>query len=216
MTGSGKTLILNALQENGEQVLDLESLAKHKGSLLGLWHNETQPSQKYWESKLLHQLEQFSKDRPIWVESESKRIGSVTIPDVLFLSMCNSPRYCITLPIEERVKHIIQSYPNWVEDTEQVKELLDRFPEKVVPKKMVKVWHEMIDRREGEEFVRDMLENHYDPTYRYSQKKNNISRLPVEECCIPDLSKDTVQSLVHTLRVKEKQTFVLHDTQAHL
>ena len=74
LTGTGKTKLLHELERSGHQVLDLEGLARHKGSLLGLWHQEIQPTQKMFETCVRRKLASFSTDLPVWMESESSKV----------------------------------------------------------------------------------------------------------------------------------------------
>merc|ERR1711936_984458 len=83
-TGNGKSRILEALREKGEQVLHLEEMAKHKGSVLGNYHQEPQPNQKYFETEVYHFLHfKFQPERVVWVEYESFKIGNITVPKVV-------------------------------------------------------------------------------------------------------------------------------------
>src|SRR4029077_20861170 len=87
LTGSGKSALIAALASEGAQVLDLEALARHRGSLLGDLPEQPQPTQKAFDSALISALERFDPARPVYVESESKRIGTVQIPDALLTAM---------------------------------------------------------------------------------------------------------------------------------
>jgi len=198
LTGSGKTHILHALWSHGHQILDLEGLARHKGSVLGLWHGQKQPSQKYFESLLLHEFQSFSTDSPVWLESESVRIGNLYVPDKLFQHLQRAPRYNIILPLEERVKHIIRDYPNWIENKDDLKQILQRLVQ-VRGKAVVNNWLKLIDNELWEELVHDLLVNHYDPTYTNSQKKNNMSQQDVEQIKVANLDEDTLDDLVEHL-----------------
>src|SRR2546421_757874 len=82
-TGSGKSRFLSALSRAGAQVLDLEALAAHRGSVLGGLPGEPQPSQKWFESQLLSQLRRLERARPVFVEGESKKIGELQVPEAL-------------------------------------------------------------------------------------------------------------------------------------
>ncbi|XP_023346600.1 uncharacterized protein LOC111715500 isoform X2 [Eurytemora carolleeae] len=92
-TGSGKTLLLKALKARGEQILDLEDLAKHKGSILGDYPSENQPSQKGFESDLFNNIEELSPSSVVWIENEGSRVGNVGVSRRLWEKMCKSPRY---------------------------------------------------------------------------------------------------------------------------
>lgn len=110
-TGSGKTYVLNALEKHGENVIDLEGLAHHKGSAFGALGMPKQPSQEMFENKLslkLHVAAQLQK--PIWVEDESQRIGEVNIPINLWRLMRKHPVFFLDIPFEERLKHIVAEY----------------------------------------------------------------------------------------------------------
>jgi len=110
-TGSGKTEILHALQSKGENIIDLEALANHKGSAFGAIGQALQPSQEMFENILGLKLSQLSiQNKRVWVEDESQRIGTVMIPISFFKLMRNSVCYFINIPFESRLSFIIQQY----------------------------------------------------------------------------------------------------------
>jgi tRNA 2-selenouridine synthase len=129
-TGSGKTELLEKLKESGEQVIDLESIASHKGSAFGSINMPLQPSQEMFENRLSCELVKVigewsmvndetgettnhklpATNQTIWLEDESQRIGAVNIPQGLWKMMRSAPVYFLDLPFEERLKHIIQWY----------------------------------------------------------------------------------------------------------
>ena len=108
-TGSGKSYVLKALEQNGETVIDLETLAHHKGSAFGNIGMPPQPSQELFENKLALELHRKA-NRCIWVEDESQRIGDVNIPIVLWKQWRQQPLYFLDIPFEERLKHITEEY----------------------------------------------------------------------------------------------------------
>jgi len=110
MTGSGKTDLLNQLAKLGQQVIDLEGLANHKGSAFGAIGQKPQPTSEYFENLLFEDLIYLNPNLPIWVEDESKGIGSVFIPDEFFRQMLNSPVIAIEIPFEVRVKKLTADY----------------------------------------------------------------------------------------------------------
>ncbi|KAL3868002.1 hypothetical protein ACJMK2_040842 [Sinanodonta woodiana] len=199
LTGSGKTYILQRLRDHGEQVLDLEGLAKHRGSVLGLWYKEKQPSQKLFESFLRHDLASFSPKRPVWLESESRCIGCNEIPSNIFEKMCKAERFKVNVPLEERVGYSIRAYPHWCHEPEALKNTLSKLV-KYHGLQKINVWLEMIDKHKWEDLVRELLINHYDPTYTNSQKKNNKTLKPCKEIDMPDLSEKSVNNVVHQLK----------------
>ena len=109
-TGSAKTPILHELEKLGEQVLDLEKLANHKGSAFGWIGEEEQPSTQQFENELFDKLRHFDPERRIWVENESKSIGRVFIPDGFWNRMKSAPLIHLEVPIEQRVSHLVSLY----------------------------------------------------------------------------------------------------------
>ncbi len=112
-TGAGKTKILQELQETCQQVIDLEKIAHHRGSSFGLIPGEKQPSCEQFENELAFQLEQLDYSKPIWVEDESRLIGSCTIPNGFFDVMKNAPLIVLECQRNERVRHIKEQYGSY-------------------------------------------------------------------------------------------------------
>lgn len=197
LTGSGKTQILCKLAEHGQQVLDLEGLAKHKGSMLGQYPNEDQPSQKYFTTLLVEKLMSFDPSKTVYMESESRRIGKCFIPEVLFSSLCHAQRICVHLPMDERVKHIIRDYPYMIEDVETLHKILE-YLKRFCGTKNVEKWKMLVDKQDWEAFVECLLQHHYDPTYTKSQTKNQLTEdvIDIELC---NLSEESLQSLVNNI-----------------
>jgi len=112
MTGSGKTAILHALQKMGEQILDLEGLAHHKGSAFGAFGQEAQPTNELFENLVGEAWLNLDKTKPIWIEDESKSIGSNWIPEELFWQMRRAAVIKINLPLQYRVERLVADYAN--------------------------------------------------------------------------------------------------------
>ncbi len=110
MTGSGKTELLYELSKCGQQVIDLEGLANHKGSAFGAIGQKPQPSTEFFENLLYEELKKLDPKKPIWVEDESKAIGSVFIPDEFFNQMLSSTVIAIERPTETRIKRLTAEY----------------------------------------------------------------------------------------------------------
>ena len=110
LTGSGKSAVLKQLSIMGQQVLDLETLANHKGSVFGGLGQQAQPTTEQFENNIYPVWEAFDLSKTIWVEDESRAIGSVNIPEVLFLSMMNSPIVVMEVPLEIRVERLVKEY----------------------------------------------------------------------------------------------------------
>ena len=109
-TGAAKTVLLQKLKERGEQVVDLEGLANHKGSSFGAIGQPAQPTVEQFENLLAEQLRDIHLDQAIWVENESRRIGQIILPDSFYLQMTQSPRIEIDKTDEERIAQIASEY----------------------------------------------------------------------------------------------------------
>lgn len=109
-TGCGKTQILKALAEMGEQVIDLEGLSHHKGSAFGWIGEEPQPSTEQFENQLFEIFRTFDPSRRIWIENESRKIGSVYLPDPFWRAMKNAPLINLSVPLQERLRHLVAVY----------------------------------------------------------------------------------------------------------
>lgn len=109
-TGSGKTEILHSLQKKGQQVIDLEDLANHRGSAFGGIDLPQQPTTEQFENNLFDKLRNLKPNLPIWVEDESISIGKISIPTGFFAKMRDLPVYFLAIPFAERTKHLVHTY----------------------------------------------------------------------------------------------------------
>jgi tRNA 2-selenouridine synthase len=109
-TGSGKTQILHALRELGEQIIDLEALAHHKGSSFGSIGEAPQPSVEQFENILFEKIMDTDPNRVVWIENESRSIGRVFIPDHFWAQMKIAPLYNIEIPDEARIQNLLRDY----------------------------------------------------------------------------------------------------------
>jgi tRNA 2-selenouridine synthase len=200
LTGSGKTRILDQMRlTRGAQVLNLEALANHRGSLLGEeWQGKLspQPSQKYFESLLLQHLQKFNPHEPVWVESESQKIGKIYLPQFLWEKMKRASCIEIQIPIAARVKFLLQEYPHLVEHPDILKRKLEKLKSRYGWDKLCH-WYQLIDTKEWELFVQDMLLYHYDPTYRQSIKRYFTKSERV--LSIPNLYDSNIENLLDCL-----------------
>ena len=117
-TGSGKSRLLAALDQTGHQVLDLEGLVQHRGSVLDRLPGQPQPAQKWFDSLLLQRLQQLDPSQPVFVEAESKKIGSVALPVTLFDAMHASPCLKVEVPMAVRVAGLLEDYRHYVDNPE--------------------------------------------------------------------------------------------------
>ena len=170
-TGAGKTRLLTALSEAGAQVIDLEGLARHRGSLIGAIPGEPQPSQKAFDSTLLDRLRHFSVEQPVWIEAESKKIGQVQMPQSLFDKMHSSPTFRIKTPMAERVRLWHEDYPHFESDPETLLSKLQPLLT-LVGKDEIANWHELANRGAMSELFERLMTHHYDPAYDRSTRKH--------------------------------------------
>lgn len=171
VTGSGKSRLLQRLAEIGVQVLDLELLANHRGSVLGLVPGSPQPGQKQFESRVWDALRRFDPTRPVIVESESKKVGDLRVPEKLIERMRASLCIRLELALEARVQLLIEDYDFFVRDTETFCQRLDAL-RVLRGHEVVNGWQEAARAGRTREVVRDLLVSHYDPVYLQSMKRN--------------------------------------------
>ena len=170
-TGTGKTRLLAALEAEGEQVLDLEALASHRGSTIGAIPGVPQPSQKMFDSLLFEKLRSFRSDRYVWVESESKKIGRIQLPLALHEAMHHSPVFLLDAPIEERVRLWREDYAHFEKDLNGMLDNMSRVVE-IVGSKLFARWRELATEGNAPELFRSMIADYYDRLYKSSLNKN--------------------------------------------
>jgi tRNA 2-selenouridine synthase len=170
-TGSGKSRLLQVLQAQGAQVLDLEALANHRGSVLGLVPGSPQPGQKQFESRVWDALRRFDPARPVYVESESKKVGDLRVPLVLIERMRAAPCIALDLPLEARVALLLEDYGHFVTDTAAFCERLDALRASR-GNELVNAWQQAAHGGRTPQVVRELLTLHYDPIYAQSMKRN--------------------------------------------
>lgn len=198
-TGSGKTRFLQALAEQGAQVLDLEALANHRSSVLGLVPGQTQPTQKAFDTLIWAALQAFSPDRVVYIESESKKVGNVTVPESLIAAMRQSPCMHLILDEQERVKLLMQDYDFFVKDTAHFCERLNALTE-ARGAAVVRDWQTRVQAGDVAGVVKELLVTHYDPVYLQSMQRN-FKHYPTARRLQPtDHSRNAMQTLARSLR----------------
>jgi tRNA 2-selenouridine synthase len=175
-TGSGKSRLLGALRQAGAQVLDLEDLAAHRGSVLGALPGRPQPSQKMFESLLLRELAAIDPARTVFVEGESKKIGELQVPEALVARMRGSPCVLLETAFEARVTLLLEEYGHFLADTEALAVQLDCLVS-LHGREKIESLKALAKRGAWREGVARLLNEHYDPAYRRSSARN-FARLP--------------------------------------
>jgi tRNA 2-selenouridine synthase len=169
-TGSGKTALLEALCTSGGQVLNLEALAQHRGSVLGASMlgdsaPDLQPGQKAFETQIREALNTCNPARPVYVESESRRIGKLSIPGVLFDALIASRCLRIVAPLEARVAHLLERYGDVYRHPQTLRSRLEFFVAQH-GKNAVEHWQQLVDAGRFGELAEAIVRAHYDPAYR--------------------------------------------------
>lgn len=198
-TGSGKTRLLQALEAAGAQVLDLEGLASHRSSVLGLIPGQPQPTQKRFDTLVWEKLRGFDPARPVYVESESKKVGNVAVPESLIEAMRASPCLRLDLPDEERVRLLLEDYDFFSKDIDLFCRRLDALVQ-LRGREQVQAWQAQVRAGEIEPVVRELLVKHYDPGYASSTQRNfqqfGEARTLAPRDRTPESMRDLAQDLV--------------------
>ncbi len=164
LTGTGKSRLLRALRDAGGQVLDLEALAAHRGSVLGNLPDVPQPGQKKFDSLVWSALGRLDPARAVYVEAESKKIGVLQVPPALIDTMWKSECVVLESPIEVRVGLLKQEYLHFLEQPASLVEKLECLTP-LHGHAVIENWKELIAARQWDELTADLLVRHYDPAY---------------------------------------------------
>lgn len=202
-TGSGKSHLLSALADSGhpddrKQVLDLEMLAKHRGSVLGRLPEQAQPSQKWFDSALLQTLQKFNPAGSVYVEAESNKIGLITLPPALISAMHASPCLLVETPLATRIAGLLEDYHHYTENPEIFIEHLKplyRFH----GAKQLEHWSSLIRQGDFETMVGELLTLHYDPSYFRATTKHYPNLDKAQRVPLIDLSGDALKEIAATL-----------------
>lgn len=189
-TGSAKTKLLAHLRAAGGQVIDLEGLANHKGSLLGR-AEDPQPAQKLFESRFMAAMLAQDPARPVFVEAESPKIGNVFLPPQMAATLRSADSILLDVPDAARVQHLLEDYPVWLRETAELKERLGWLKQRVGGE-VTGRWHDLIDAGQWPELVQALLNEHYDPSYAHSQAR--AARPMLSRIRLDDLSERALAS----------------------
>lgn len=197
-TGSGKTALLARLADRGVQVIDLEGLAAHRGSLFGALKDRPQPSQKLFESRLFVAIEGLDPDRPIVVEAESSRIGARTVPPALWATMGRARVIEVSSPVEARAAFSARVYADIAADTVALEAVLGRLPPHH-SKETVSGWKVLAQEGRIEPLAAALIADHYDPAYRRMSARRDrpvLGRIEMAE--VSDIELDRAADRIVT------------------
>jgi tRNA 2-selenouridine synthase len=201
-TGSGKTRLLQTLAAHGAQVLDLEALANHRSSVLGHIPGLPQPSQKRFDSLVWEALRRFDPARVVYVEAESKKVGNVRVPDALIEAMRASPCLDLQLADEQRVALLLEDYDFFVTDPTHFCQRLDALTE-LRGKDVVRSWQDQVMADQTPAVVLALLQQHYDPMYAASIRRNFKHHADALTCVLEDRSASALAALATQLIASE-------------
>ncbi|AUN95037.1 tRNA 2-selenouridine(34) synthase MnmH [Pseudazoarcus pumilus] len=172
-TGSAKTRVLEALAQLGEQVLDLEDLAAHKGSVLGALPDRKQPTQKLFETQLYRTLAGFDAARPVYVEAESRKIGRIHLPEAMIRAMRAAPCVAIEATREARLDFLVRDYAYLGDDVALLQSRIDCL-HGLQSNETIERWKALAAEHALPELFAELVDLHYDPLYRRSQNHNYV------------------------------------------
>ncbi len=162
-TGAAKTDILHRLAARGVQVIDLEGLANHRGSLFGAMQGG-QPAQKLFETRLAMVLAGLDPARPVVVEAESSRIGGRALPRAMWRAICEAPRLRLSVPVEARAAYTARAYADAVAEPGRVEATVAQLAP-LHPAELIEAWRAMAQRGEWATLAEGLMRHHYDPRY---------------------------------------------------
>ncbi|MEK8052455.1 tRNA 2-selenouridine(34) synthase MnmH [Ideonella sp. DXS22W] len=191
-TGSGKTRLLHALAAQGAQVLDLEGLACHRGSILGGWPTQPQPSQKRFDTLLWQALAALDATQPVYVESESRKIGGVQLPQALIEHMhARAEVLRVEMPDAARRELLLQDYQALVQDAERLCQLLEGLID-LRGRATVQRWQAQARAGDWPALVDAMMAEHYDPLYLRSMDRHYAGFAQAAPVPLADGAPDTL------------------------
>lgn len=197
-TGVGKSRFLRELKICNAQVLDLEDLAAHMGSVLGAYPARPQPAQKLFDSRVWHALQSFDPGRPIFVESESKKIGNLHTPDALLQRMRAAECINLNADIPVRVELLKQEYAHFLSNAELLGEKLDCLVA-IQGKERIENWKALARSGLWDELISELLVHHYDPAYTRSLDRNYVGALSAATLTLPAANTETFSRLARQL-----------------
>ena len=183
--GTAKTDILHAFAARGGQIIDLEGLAHHRGSLFG-GYADPQPSQKAFEGALAEKIMQLDPNKPVLVEAESSKIGERLVPPSLWAAMKDAPRLRVAAPLPARANYLTRAYSDLISDRSRLDAVIENL-RSFYSSEQIHAWKKMIEWGDYEELAGSLMREHYDPRYR---KGSEDCALSVE---LPDLRAPDIE-----------------------
>jgi len=196
-TGVGKSRFLRALADIGAQVLDLEELAAHMGSVLGAYPDRPQPSQKYFESLIWDRLRRFDPGQPVFVESESRKIGRLHTPDALLAHMRAAACLNLEAGLPVRVELLKAEYAHFLADPVRLGTQLDCLVA-LKGHTVIEGWKQLAAAGNWDQLVGELLTEHYDPAYGRSLGRNFPQAMRGPQLRLTGIDPMALRDLAHT------------------
>jgi tRNA 2-selenouridine synthase len=197
-TGAGKTLVLKELEGLGEQIVDLEGIANHKGSSFGALGEQPQPTQEMFENKLFINLYQTDPTRTLWIEDESSMIGTKVIPKAFFTHMRNSPVFFMDIPFETRLNYLVEEYGKF--NIEEIEKAIERIQKKLGGQHAKKALEAIKEKDIKTAF--EICLSYYDKTYEYGLSKRSAKS--IANSSFQDLNKKEIARTIIVKTISSK------------
>ncbi|NEX46092.1 tRNA 2-selenouridine(34) synthase MnmH [Pseudotabrizicola algicola] len=196
-TGTAKTEVLAHLPACGVQVLDLEALAQHRGSVFGA--TGPQPSQRSFEGRLALAIARLDPARPVVIEAESSRIGRLSLPPSLWRAMQGAPRLALDAPLDARARYLARTYADIAADPQRLAQVLD-WLKPSHPAEVITDWHRLAATGQFTDLASGLMQRHYDPRYAKHRARSapplaEIATTSLDPEALPDLARRIAEAL---------------------
>jgi len=203
-TGSGKTEILQELKNMGEQIIDLEQLAHHKGSAFGGLGEKAQSTNEQFENDLFLQLFRINKDRIVWIEDESRTIGKNTLPAGVYRNIRSAPMIFLNLAFEDRIKNLVKNYAHFSRKdlVDSISKIRSRLGDKTARSAIKGIENGNYD------ITAELVLHYYDKTYKFGLDKRNkdlVHDLRAENNSVPKNLAQQILEFVKQNRISDQR-----------
>lgn len=201
-TGSAKTRVLQELVTLGAQIIDLEDIAAHKGSVLGALPNRAQPPQKMFETELHQALSRLDPEQPVFIEAESRKIGRIHLPETLVQTIRAAPCIVIDATRDARLEFLVRDYAYLGNDIPQLQQRID-YLHGLQSNETLKRWKAFSESRALPELFSEFIDLHYDPLYRRSQNHHYVHYADAQRIETDDLSPQGIRAVAQAILARE-------------
>ena len=188
-TGSGKTEILKKIAQLGEQIIDLEAIAHHKGSAFGSLGEEPQPTYEHFENIFSHALSKLDLSKRIWLEDESRNIGRTQIPLAFWEKMKQAPIFRVKIPKKSRIERLVNDYGKFPK--EELKNCILKIQQRLGPQHVKRALEELEKGNLRE--VADISLTYYDKAYNYNHEARSMKNIFQIQCDTADASANAIK-----------------------